>query len=288
MKIWKTTNKDRYDGFYEKGIAMVSLIALLVVVVVAIMIMVSQRQSVLNMKKLLRHAQERAIDMENKIESSRKELKKNKEELERERNSLRDARELAKKKLRRQTNEETKEQHGETAMMNNTLDENQKVIRALEAQIEQLKSEHLQNEQAMRLRLQEEFSKEQGEKATEFEELKKKISLLEADLKKQKRLMRPEGNKIDLKVLPDEAASEFARLYRKAEQHERLHGIARAKLHLAQEKFTELQKRYFSVCRELAVMAGNKSDIEPKAARDVAEEIVNKPSSEEGGDEAKA
>jgi hypothetical protein len=87
--------------------------------------------------------------------------------------------------------------------------------------------------------------------------------------------MRPEGNKIDLKTLPDEAACEFARVFRKAEQHERLHGIARAKLHLAQEKFTDLQKRYFSVCRELAVAVGNQNDIEPTAARDIAEKIVS-------------
>ena len=54
-----------------------------------------------------------------------------------------------------------------------------------------------------------------------LDDLKKKISELQDELKKQKRLMRPEGNKIDLKSLPDEAASEFARVFRKAEQHER-------------------------------------------------------------------
>jgi hypothetical protein len=44
---------------------------------------------------------------------------------------------------------------------------------------------------------------------------------------------------------------------------------------LAQEKFTELQKRYFSVCRELAVLAGNKKDeLSTVDARDVAEKIV--------------
>jgi hypothetical protein len=260
---------------------MVSVIALVVVVAVAAMVVVSQRQSVLNMKKLLRDAQEKSIELEEKISSSRNELRKSKEDLEREKNSLRDARELAKKKLRRQANEEVMQQQSGAAMINNAIDDSHKAIRALEAQIEQLKKEQGQSEEAVRARMLEEFKKEGDEQANQIESFKKKISELEADLKKQRRLMRPEGNKIDLKTLPDEAAGEFARVYRKAEQHERLHGIARAKLHLAQEKFTELQKRYFSVCRELAVLAGNKSDIEAKEARDIAENITEKPEGQE-------
>lgn len=254
---------------------MVSFIALLVVVVIAAMVVISQKQSVVSMKKLLRDAQEKTIELEDKISSSRNELRKSKEELEREKTSLRDARELAKKKLRRQANEETKEQQGGSAMIDNALEDSNKAIRALEAQIEQLKKEQVQNEQDVRERLMQEHKKEESGQALEIDNLKKKISELESDLKKQRRMMRPEGNKIDLKTLPDEAAGEFARVYRKAEQHERLHGIARAKLHMAQEKFTELQKRYFAVCRELAVLAGNKSDIDPKAARDFAENVAS-------------
>lgn len=252
---------------------MISFIAILVVVVIAAMILVSQRQSVASMKNQLKQAQERTIDLEHKIESSRVELRKSKEELEREKNSLRDARELAKKKLRTKANGENMEQRGQT-IMNSVVDDSHKAISALEAQIEQLKKEQGQNEQALRARFLEEQSKDESEKSSQIEGFKKRIAELEADLKKQRRLMRPEGNKIDLKTLPDEAAGEFARVYRKAEQHERLHGIARAKLHLAQEKFTELQKRYFSVCRELAVLAGHKGD--EMAARDTAESIVNK------------
>lgn len=255
---------------------MVALIASLVIVAVAIMIIVSQRQSVKNMKTLLKEAQEKSIQLEKKVSSSRDELKKSKEELEREKNALRDARELSKKKLRRhaiaEINPETLP--NEAAMTNKALDDKDKAISALEAQIEQLKREQNQNENAIKTRLAEESQKKESDNNVLVEELKKKIESLGEELKKQKRLMRPEGNKIDLKTLPDEAASEFARLYRKAEQHERLHGIARAKLHLAQEKFTELQRKYFSVCSELALLAGNKKNLEPKQARDIAEKIV--------------
>lgn len=255
---------------------MIALIVSFVIVAVAVMVVLSQRQSVKNMRNLLKQAQEKSIQLEQKIEISRNELRKSKEELEREKNALRDARELNKKKLRRQSSFETNLQTSthEANMINKELDDKEKVILAMEAQIEQLKKEQVHNEENVRTRLSEEWNKKEHDKNLEMAELKKKITDLQEELKKQKRLMRPEGNKIDLKTLPDEAASEFARVYRKAEQHERLHGIARAKLHLAQEKFTELQKRYFSVCRELAVLAGNKADLEPKEAREIAEKIV--------------
>lgn len=255
---------------------MITLIASLVIVAVAIMLILSQRQTVTNVKNLLKQAQEKNIVLENKIETSRDELRRSKEELERERASLREARDLNKKKLRRQGSAEsdqtTSPQDGDIS--NKALEDSQKAIHALEAQIDQLKKQFGHQEDALRARMNEELDKKQHEKTSEIDDLKKKITELQEELKKQRRLMRPEGNKIDLKTLPDEAASEFARIYRKAEQHERLHGIARAKLHLAQEKFTELQKRYFSVCRELAVAAGNQENIDPKSAREVAEKMV--------------
>ena len=255
---------------------MISLIASLVIVAVAIMLILAQRQMVSSAKNSLKQAQEKNVLLENKIETSRDELRRSKEELERERVALREARDLNKKKLRRQSIAELDQLTSphEAEMTNKAVEDSHLAIHALEAQIEQLKKDQGQHEEALRTRMNEEIEKKQQEKGSEIEDLKKKIAELHEELKKQKRLMRPEGNKIDLKTLPDEAASEFARVYRKAEQHERLHGIARAKLHLAQEKFTELQKRYFSVCRELAVSAGNKENIDPKAAREVAEKIV--------------
>jgi len=250
-----------------------TVIILLVVVALAIMVVVSQRQSVTKMKNLLRQTQDKSIELEQKIASSRDELKRNREELERGRNALRDARELGKKKLGRQAKNDQQENTNE-AVMTMSMDDNQKALTALETQIEQLKKEQGQHEDALRRELAEEFSKKQQASTQEINDFKRKIADLQEELKKQKRLLRPEGNKIDLGALPDEAAGEFARVYRKAEHHERLHGIARAKLQLAQEKFADLQKRYFSVCRELAVAVGKDENIAPVQAREIAEEIV--------------
>lgn len=250
------------------------VIVLAVVLVIAIMMIVSQRQSVTKMKDALREAQNKSLQLEQKIDASRDELKRNREELERGKNALKDARELSKKKMRRFKDQENETFEKEAPMTISNNDDSL-AISALEAQIEQMKGETNKNQETLRAALEDEFKKKLDLSREDIEGYKKKISELQEELKKQKRLLRPEGNKIDLKALPDEAAGEFARVYRKAEQHERLHGIARAKLQLAQEKFADLQKRYFSVCRELAVAVGKKEDISPVEAREVAEAMVS-------------
>ena len=231
------------------------------ILAVAIMMMVAGRQSLANVKKTLKEEQERTLKLQQKMQSSQEEYRKNKEELERGKEALREARELTKKKLRTAGNAKSEHQdHGnEEAMTTKAFDDSKKALSAMESQIEQLKNEQHKSEELIRAQLVLEMKKEQEKGESAEAELKKKVLSLKDELKKQKNLMRPEGHKIDLKTLPDEAACEFARIYRKAEQHERLHGIARAKLHLAQEKFSELQRRYFEVCRELA-LAANKSD----------------------------
>lgn len=255
---------------------MIAVVISLVVVAVSVMFVIAERRSKDSMKQLLKQAQETSIRLEQKIQSSKDELRKSKEELEREKTSLRDAREQTKKKLRRAQAEVLPTTSPEAAMTDKLIEDKEKALLAMETQIEQLKKEQTNTEDIVRAKLSSELAHKEQEKDKQIDELKKKISDLQEELKKQKRLLRPEGNKIDLKSLPDEAAGEFARVFRKAEQHERLHGIARAKLHLAQEKFTELQKRYFSVCRELALLAGanGKADVEPTAAREIAEKLV--------------
>jgi DNA repair exonuclease SbcCD ATPase subunit len=252
---------------------MITVIICAVVIALAIMVVIYDRQSLDKTKGILRRAQEQLVELEQKVTSSRDELQRKREELERGKNELRETRELSKKKLRRQSEQE-KNYQGEAVMSYSGSDDHQLAINALESQIELMKKEQTMNEEEIRKSLDEEFKKRESSKEGEIEKLKAKIAELEDDLKKKKRLLHPEGYKLDLKSLPDETAGEFARLFRKAEQHERLHGIARAKLQLAQEKFTDLQKRYFAVCRELALSMGKEENIAPKEAREVAEGLV--------------
>src|SRR5262249_10507437 len=113
---------------------MISLIASLVIVAVAIMLILAQRQTVSSVKNLLRQAQEKNLLLENKIDTSRDELRRSKEELERERTALREARELNKKKLRRQSIAEMDQliSPHEADMTNKALEDSQKAIHALE------------------------------------------------------------------------------------------------------------------------------------------------------------
>lgn len=269
---------------------MVAIVILMVVIFVAGMIIFGQQASVQKAKKMLRLEQENLLKLEKKVEEARTELRKHKDELERNKNELQQARELSRKKLKKQSQIETEPNVGsEIAMITKALDDSYKAISAMETQMDKLKEEHEKNEFATRQKLEAEFNEERSSKDEEIAELKNKLAKAVEDLKKQKRLIRPEGVKIDLTTLPDEASAEFARLYRKAENNDRLHGIARAKLLLAQEKFAELQKRYFGVCRELALLAGKNENIEPAKAREVAEDIVKnspeKTSSEKNDEE---
>lgn len=257
---------------------MIGLIIAAVIAVIAIMFVIAERRAVINMKNKLRDAQENTIKLEQKITESRNNLKKSKDELEQQKNALQDARELSRKKLKKQALADNDQPSlpNEAMMNDKAFEDNQKAIKAMEEQVEQLKKEKARTEDDIRASLAVEMSKQESEKDKEIESLKKKFASLEEELKSKKKLLRPEGIKIDLSTLPDEAAGEFARVYRKADHHEKLHGIARAKLHLAQEKFAELQKRYFSVCRELAMLSGNKDDsLEPSQVRDIAEKMVS-------------
>lgn len=255
---------------------MTMIIVLLVLITVGLMLFFMQRQGLVKAKNMLKLEQEKRIELEKKLDLVRIDFKKSKEELEKGKLALKEARELAKKKIKRKMEGDNEPHDGsEIAMTAKALEDSYKAISALEIQMETLKEDQQKNETVLKSELLDKFSQEILAKNKEIDDLKIKLNESLEEVKRQKRLMRPEGQKIDLKSLPDEAAAEFSRIYRKAEQHERLHGIARAKLHLAQEKFTELQKRYFNICRELALLSGHKEELDATKARDIAEDLVS-------------
>lgn len=253
---------------------MAMIVVLLVLSALLALWAVSERNTQVKAKEILKKEQEKSIELEKKLDYLREETKKTRDEMDRGRAELKEARELYKKKFKRQIQNEELSSGSEITMTNKALEDSYKAIAAMEIQMDKLKEDQEQEKSTIKLDLEEQSKKIHEEKDDEIKSLKKKIEQSEEQIKKHKRLLRPEGHKIDLSAIPDEAASEFARLYRKAEQHERLHGITNAKLHLAQEKFAELQKRYFSVCRELALLSGQKEDIDQAKARQVAEEMI--------------
>ncbi len=83
-------------------------------------------------------------------------------------------------------------------------------------------------------------------------------TLEELRASKRKDNERPDvpGTSLDLKALPSDAVQELARFFRKGEEFERLYHVAQGQTQLAQDRYLELQRRYFAVCRELALVAG--------------------------------
>ena len=82
----------------------------------------------------------------------------------------------------------------------------------------------------------------------ELESYKEKQRRREAQERASREALPPELQKLPETVLP-----QVARIYRKAEQNEKLLALGRGKLQLLQERLSELQKRYFAVCRDLAL-----------------------------------
>lgn len=82
----------------------------------------------------------------------------------------------------------------------------------------------------------------------EVDSYKEKQKRREAQERASREALPPE-----LQQLPETVLPQVARVYRKAEQNEQLLALGRGKLQLVQERLGELQKRYFTVCRELAL-----------------------------------
>ncbi len=254
---------------------MAMIVILLVVAALLALWAISERNAQLSSRANLKKEQEKSLELATKLGNLREEVKKTKDELDKGKTELKDARELYKKKFKRQSQTEEPNSGSEISMTTKALEDSYKAISAMEMQMDKLKEEQEQEKNVLLSEIEDKAKKNQTEKDEEISTLKKKLEYSEEEIKRQKRLMRPEGHKIDLKELSDEAASEFARLYRKAEQHERLHGITNAKLHLAQEKFAELQKKYFSICRELALASGQQQEPAPASEELAAKEENN-------------
>ncbi len=84
-----------------------------------------------------------------------------------------------------------------------------------------------------------------------------------------------EGNVLtNIESLPEDAVLEMGRLLRKSEHAEKLLAATRGKLQMSQERFSEMQKRYFGVCRELALASGQALAATDEEVRNQAEDLV--------------
>lgn len=207
-----------------------------------------------------------------KLDQTRQEISSLKEELNRKNKLLEEAREQARRKLRK---EGQKQEQPAISAPSPDQDHARRNLAAMESQVALLKQDFDQQlAKAKEVAL--------AESTSAANKLKEEIAKLQSELsrakndsqKKRNQLAKDLAQEIDLSALPQEVVGELGRLYRKAEQHERLHGLLQGKFQLAQERYLELQRRYFAVCRELAVVA-NKEDLHTdKDVRQFAEGVI--------------
>jgi myosin heavy subunit len=104
--------------------------------------------------------------------------------------------------------------------------------------------------------------------------LKKTIDELRGALKKADARPDVPGTTLNLKELPTPAVQELSRFFRKGEEFERLYTVSQSQLQLEKDRYLELQRRYFAVCRELAVQAGLPANTPESELQKRAEAVV--------------
>jgi hypothetical protein len=105
--------------------------------------------------------------------------------------------------------------------------------------------------------------------------LKKTLDELRNAMKKADARPDIPGTTLNLKELPTAAVQELSRYFRKGEEFERLYTVAQSQLQLEKDRYLELQRRYFAVCRELAVQTGAPANASDGEMQQKAEGVID-------------
>lgn len=200
---------------------------------------------------------------EEKYANFRQELSSLKEENSKKNKQLEEMREISKRRLRKDA------QKGE--MMTDST-ETQTQIPAPSFDLA-LKTVQQQAQEAH----QEELAKLKEHYQERIAKLEAQIGQRKQNAEKSKKNIALESSVLaHVESLPEEVVLEVGRLLRKAEHAEKLLGATRGKLQMSQERFSEMQKRYFGVCRELALASGQvlTSHVTDEAIRNQAEDLL--------------
>lgn len=223
--------------------------------------------------------------VEGRLDELRKELGAAREDAARKAKALEEVRAEAKKKARREGKKMQRENEtdAEESPVSSSGEAREEVTRlkhaisGLEAQLTELKAEAARSAAEVREALKGEYEGKLKAARDELGAVQKTLDELRESIRK-KAEDRPDvpGSAVDLKALPADAVQELARYFRKGEEFERLYGVAQGRLQLAQERTQELQKRYYAVCRELALLTGNVDGKSDEEVRKIAEGAVNR------------
>ena len=222
----------------------------------------SERQSVLDQQARL----------EEKIHALRAENTALKADVQRKSDRLEESLRNFKKKMK--LSNQKQEQNDSSSATNDVGDDTVRTLEALRAQMEAQTKELIESHANELNKLRKESAHELREKETALKKLNDECLTLKD--KKSGQVSERMRELFEKNELSDEVLSELARLYRKSEQNELMNTLARNKLQLAQERFNEIQRRYFALARELAIAAGKGSeDLNDDSAVHLAERILD-------------
>lgn len=212
--------------------------------------------------------------LEAKLASLRQEVSSLKEDNQRKSKSLEEVRETAKKKLRKDAQKLDAENNAPDFGTDET-ERLKRTLAAMESQIRTMRENAEQTIESVKADLEVAHAKELSRLNAEFEKVEAQLDYAKGESNKRRQnLSKQLATPVDLAEVPTEVVGELSRLMRKTEQYEKMHGILQGKHQLAQEKYQELQRRYFAVCRELALVALPNEVNTDESARRLAERVV--------------
>lgn len=212
---------------------------------------------------------------ESKLSGLRQEVSQLKEENQRRAKMLEEARENAKRKLRKDAQKGEADASPESTNGDSETDRLKRTLNAMESQIRSMKEEAQHSGDAIKTSLEGVHKQEVAKLRAMIENLEMQVEQAKGETSKRRQnLSKQLAAPVDLTQLPTEVVGELSRLFRKTEQHEKMHGILQGKYQLAQERYQELQRRYFAVCRELALVARPDAEATDEEAQKLAESVV--------------
>lgn len=252
--------------------------ALLVIAALGITVLIAvlSANKIKSAQKILKQALSEKGTLDEKLGALRKEISSLKEENARKAKLLEETRENAKKKLKKQGMKADGEDATADSLIpqDGEVDRLKKALHAMESQLRSMQSETDRLVARTKKDIQDELNRDLESAKKEIHHLNELLGQKKDHATRQKRSLQQTLGSVNLEPVADDVITELARVLKKSEHYEKMHGIAQGKFQMAQERYTEMQKRYFAVCRELALAAGQEPSISDEEARNAAEDII--------------
>jgi hypothetical protein len=222
-------------------------------------------------------ALDRAQDLEKRLSGAQEDLAGTRDDLRKKAALLEEARERAQKAKKRERSEKLLPEAVSQAP-------DQAALAPFAAAVEVAERRAAVAERDADTRAQAAASQARQEKQKEIDELCGRLARAEEQLTGAPKPTPGEkmggvipGARIDLNTVAPEVVDELRRFFKRAQNAEKLQLVTDGQLEVARDKSEELQRRYFAVCRELALVAvnqGKPQDIADAEAARLAMDIV--------------